>query len=111
MNWLLRSWRRWSLWMLLIALVAVLLGTLVWLAGRYEAEQVQGKIERDAAEAVSDIRLAFTRNVQNFEAVHAADGNANAWAQRALVLLHQHRELLRLEWRGAGPGGYHSRLC
>ena len=35
---LLRSWRRWSLWLLLVALVAALLVTLVWLAGRYEAE-------------------------------------------------------------------------
>ena len=35
---------RWSLWSLLIVLVGALLVTLVWLAGRYEASQVQSKL-------------------------------------------------------------------
>ena len=53
--------QRWALWASLIALVAVLLATLVWLAGRYEAAQVQSRLERDTADAISDIRSA-TRN-------------------------------------------------
>jgi two-component system sensor histidine kinase DctS len=44
----------------LSALVATLLVTLIWLAGRYEASQVQSRLERDAAEALSDIRGAMT---------------------------------------------------
>ncbi|MFP5446546.1 MAG: PAS domain-containing sensor histidine kinase, partial [Betaproteobacteria bacterium] len=50
------AWRRWSLWTLLVALVISMLATMVWLAGRYEASQVQSRLERDTADAVSDIR-------------------------------------------------------
>ena len=57
--------RRWVLWGLLVVLVLSMLSTLVWLAGRYEVSQVQSRLERDAADAVSDIRTAFTRNVQS----------------------------------------------
>ena len=56
--------RRWALWLLLVLLVLSMLSTLVWLAGRYEVSQVQSRIERDASDAVSDIRAALTRNVQ-----------------------------------------------
>ena len=77
----LRGWRRWSLWLLLVALVAVLLVTLVWLAGRYEADQVQTKIERDAADAVGDIRAAFTHNIQSLQALHASEPTPAVWAQ------------------------------
>ncbi len=101
MSWLLRGWRRWSLWTLLVGLVATLLVTLVWLAGRYEAEQLQAKIERDAAEAVSDVRLGFTRNVQSLQALHAGDPSFSSWREQAALLLQQHRELLRLEWRNS----------
>ena len=38
------AWRRWSLWALLLALVASMLVTLVWLAGRYEAGEVQSRL-------------------------------------------------------------------
>ena len=43
---LIRYWNRWSLWIWLVALVAALLVTLVWLAGRFEASQVQDKLDR-----------------------------------------------------------------
>ena len=54
------------LWAALLALVATLLVTLVWLAGRYESSQIQSRLERDAAETVTDIRTGFTRNIQSF---------------------------------------------
>ena len=57
--------QRWLLWGSLSAIVATLLVTLIWLAGRYEASQVQSKLERDAGEALGDIRAALTRNVQS----------------------------------------------
>ena len=101
----LRGWRRWSLWILLVLLVAALLITLVWLAGRYEADQVQVKIERDAAEAVADIRAAFTRNIQSLQALQASEPMPGAWTQEAQLLLQQHRELVRLEWRDAAATG------
>ncbi len=94
-----RYWRRWSLWILLVALVASLLVTLVWLAGRYEASQVQDRLERDNADAVGDIRAAFTRNVQSLQALQAGDQTPASWSVDAASLLREHREWLRLEWR------------
>jgi two-component system sensor histidine kinase DctS len=90
---------RWSLWGLLIALVAALLVTLVWLAGRYEASQVQSKLERDTADALIDIRAALTRNAQSLEALHSRPLSPAAWPAEAAGLLREHREWLRVEWR------------
>ena len=106
--------RRSALWALLVALVIALLAILVWLAGRYEASQVQSRLERDAGESVGDIRSALTRNVQSLQAMQNASGaslprdksGANnaaplAWTQEASSILREHRELLRIEWRDA----------
>ncbi|WP_427914276.1 sensor histidine kinase [Ramlibacter sp. MMS24-I3-19] len=95
--------QRWLLWGSLSAIVASLLVTLIWLAGRYEASQVQSKLERDAAEAMSDIRAALTRNVQSLQALQATPTRA-AWTQEAQLLLHDRREILRIEWRDAQLG-------
>jgi two-component system, LuxR family, sensor histidine kinase DctS len=94
--------RRNLLWSSLVALVAALLVTLVWLAGRYEVSQVQEKIERDASEAVSDIRAALTRNVQSLQALRSSAGDTNtaAWSREADALLRQRREMVRVEWHG-----------
>ena len=48
--------RRSALWVLLLALLVALLGTLIWLAGRYEASRVQSRLDRDGAETLADIR-------------------------------------------------------
>lgn len=93
--------QRWLLWGSLSAIVATLLVTLIWLAGRYEASQVQSKLERDAAEAMSDIRAALTRNVQSLQALQAGTPTRAAWSQDAQRLLHDRREMLRIEWRDA----------
>ncbi|MBL0421189.1 PAS domain S-box protein [Ramlibacter sp. AW1] len=93
---------RWLLWTLLLALVAVLLGTLVWLAGRYEASQVQGGLERDAAAAAGDIRSGLARNAQTLQALHSTSHNVTDWDSQAAQLLRDMREWLRLEWRDPG---------
>ncbi len=91
--------RRWVLWGLLVVLVLTMLSTLVWLAGRYEVSRVQSRIERDAADAVIDIRTALTRNVQSLQALQYADRAAVPWTQDASAMLREHREWLRLELR------------
>jgi two-component system sensor histidine kinase DctS len=96
--------RRWSLWAVLVLLLAAMLGTLVWLAGRYEISQVQDALDRDTADAVSDIRSALTRNVQGLQALHAGTPSPGSWAVDAAGLLHEHREWVRLEWRNAALG-------
>ena len=95
---------RWSLWALLIGLVAALLVTLVWLAGRYEASQAQAHVERDTAEALSDIRSALTRNVQSLQALQAGTPTSARWTADASQLLREHREWMRIEWRDAQLG-------
>ena len=83
-------------------LLVVALVLLVWLAGRYEASQVQVRLERDATEAVSDIRAALTRNVQSLQALaNGANSSSGAWAQEATTILREHREMVRIEWRDA----------
>lgn len=95
------AWRRWSLWTLLVTLVASMLVTLVWLAGRYEASQVQNRAERDAADAVSDILLALSQNIQVLYSTVAEDTQRKRWEAEAADLLREHREIARLEWRDA----------
>ncbi len=92
--------RRRGLWGVLVVLVLAMLSTLVWLAGRYEVSQVQARLERDAADAVSDIRTALTRNVQSLQALQYADRTRVSWSRDASALLREHREWLRLELRG-----------
>ncbi len=95
------AWRRWSLWTLLVALVASMLVTLVWLAGRYEASQVQARLDRNTADAVSDIQAALSRNVQSLLALQSGDPALLVWEAKAGDLLRQQREMARIEWRDA----------
>lgn len=88
--------RRIALWLALLLLVAGLLATLIWLAGRYEADQVQARAERDAQDAASDIRAGFTRNLQSLQALRP---KLPQWSFDAEELLRSRRELARLEWR------------
>lgn len=92
-------WRRRLLWSSLAALVVALLVTLVWLAGRYEASQVQSRLDRDAADAVNDIRTGLTRNLQSLQALQFGDPKPAAWVTEAHALLRERHELLRIEWR------------
>lgn len=96
------GWRRWILWLLLAALVLVMLGIMVYLAGRYEASQVQSRLERDTSDALSDIRGGLTRNVQSLQALQSSNPTPNSWSIDAAEMLRQHREIMRIEWRDAG---------
>ncbi len=92
--------RRWSLWVLLGVLVLGLLVTLIYLAARYEASVAQANVERDAADALSDIRSALTRNLQELQALQSGDPDREQWHAEAEQLLRTHREWVRIEWRG-----------
>jgi two-component system, LuxR family, sensor histidine kinase DctS len=93
------AWRRRGLWSALVLLVLALLATLVWLAGRYEASQVQSRLDRDAAEAVGEVRSALARNVQSLQALQFNEPTPQVWTGDAQAFLREHRELVRIEWR------------
>lgn len=93
------NWRRRLLWSALAGLVLALLLTLVWLAGRYEASQLQSRLERDAADAVSDIRGQLNRNLQSLQALQFGDPDPATWMADATTLLREQRALVRIEWR------------
>jgi len=95
------AWQRWFLWVLLAVLVLALLVTVVWLAGRHEVEQVQTALDRDTADAVSDLRSGLQRNAQSLRASQAAGLDREHWPLEAAALLREHREWLRIEWRDA----------
>ena len=88
-----------SLWAALIGLVLAVLVTLVWLAGRYEISQVQAELERDTADAASDIRTALARDVQTLQALQSEHTSSRTWHPEAMGLLRENREWLRIEWR------------
>ena len=90
--------RRRALWSVLVLLVVAMLAMLVWLAGVYEVSQVQSRLERDAAEAVVDIRAAFMRNAQGLQVLQYSDPTPNSWTIDAATFLREHRELVRVEW-------------
>ena len=91
--------RRRLLWSALSLLVITLLVLLVWLANRFEVSQVQDRLERDAADAVADMRAALTRNLQNLQKLQFHAPSSQPWRQAAEDLLRQRRELVRIEWR------------
>jgi two-component system sensor histidine kinase DctS len=99
-----RDTRRWSLWVLLLVLVLALLGILIWLSGRYESSMVQGRLEHDASEAITDARSGLTRNIQTFQALQSSERTPSSWHLSAAELLREHREIMRLEWRGESLG-------
>lgn len=94
--------QRTSLWLVLLGLVVALLGLLIWLAARYEASLVQSQLDHNAAEAVIDIRSGLNRNIQElqaFQAPYAQAPGMASWTLSASRMLHESREILRLEWR------------
>ncbi len=94
-------WRagRLALWLALIGLVLALLATLVWLAGRYEASQVQAELERDTLDAVSDLRTELARNAQALQGVQATSLGERERRDTLQTLLRDKREWLRIERR------------
>ena len=76
---------RWALWLSLLVLLVCMVGTLVWLAGRYEISQVENRMAEDASDAVSDIRNGLTRNVQSLQALQFAGQSAVHGSKRRLA--------------------------
>ena len=91
--------RRISLWAALVGLVIALLITLVWLAGRYEASQYQAELDRDAIDAVSDIRRSLSKHATSLQSLNARALGSKNWRAEVTSLMGQNREWLRAEKR------------
>ena len=91
--------RRFSLWVALVGLVVALLATLVWLAGRYETSQYQAELDRDAAEAVSDVRRSFNNHALSLQRIQSQGLSPRVWQAEVSNLLSQNRDWLRVETR------------
>jgi two-component system sensor histidine kinase DctS len=89
---------------MLVALVTSMLGTLVWLAGRYEGSLIQTNLELDTAQNVSDIRTGLARNIQELQALQSNERDAELWRLQVNELLRQQREIIRVEWRNTSLG-------
>ncbi|MEY3762974.1 MAG: Sensor protein FixL [Pseudomonadota bacterium] len=79
--------------------VVALLVTLVWLAGRYEASQYQAELDRDTADAVTDIRNGFSRHIVSLQTLQLKSLPSKLWQAEVPLLLNQNRAWLRLERR------------
>ena len=90
---------RGALWIVLIALVMAVLITLVWLAGRYEASQLQAELDRDTASAVYDLRRQLARETQSLQGLPFSTSSDMRWNNEAQALMREHREWLRIELR------------
>jgi two-component system sensor histidine kinase DctS len=91
--------RRVSLWVALVGLVVALLATLVWLAGRYEASQFQAELDRDASDAVSDVRRGLNKHALSIQSLQSRALSHKVWHAEASVMLTQNRDWLRVETR------------
>ncbi|HSV70362.1 MAG TPA: ATP-binding protein [Methylibium sp.] len=95
-------WRRILPWALLVALLGVAQTLLLALTVQYEHDREQERTEMAAAAAAGDVRQLLARNLQSLQALLWNDPPLPQWRADAADLLHARRELVRLEWRGAG---------
>ncbi len=93
------SSRRNLLWVALVVLVLSMLLTLVWLAGRYELEKLQIQTNRDASDAVSDLRTGLRRDLHTLEALIPIGLKKPDWIEKTETLMREKTEWLRIEWR------------
>jgi len=96
-----RSRRRVLLWSAMFLLLLVALTLLVVLTVRHEASRAQDQADALAAEAATQVRSVLLGAQQRLQALDIDPPQAERWHAEAAELLRQHRELLRIERRGA----------
>lgn len=91
--------RRIALWGLLVLLLVVAQSLLVVLTVRYESVRAQEQVDAAATGSASEIRQTLARHQQSLQALVWNDPPLYQWRADAGALLHQQRELLRIERR------------
>ena len=83
----------------MLLLVVALLAVLAFLAAEYEESRDQAALEADAGTTANDIRTGLLRNIQTLQALGGMVSSDEEWLAAAADILHQNREMMRLEWR------------
>jgi two-component system, LuxR family, sensor histidine kinase DctS len=92
-------WRRPALWVALVVLLVLAQSLLVALALNYEATRAQDRVDEAAASAASELRRTLARDLQQLQSLLWNDPSPPQWKVDATEMLHQRRELLRIEMR------------
>jgi two-component system sensor histidine kinase DctS len=98
-------WRRALPWALLTALLVVAQSLLVWLTLKYEESRAQEESELAVTTAASTLKRELLRQMQELQALSAADPAAADWRAGVEALMARRPGLQRVEWRGGGAGG------
>lgn len=94
--------RRRGLWVALVLLVFALMAMLVWLAARFESAQAQERLDRDAQDAVTELRSTLLQHAQAVQALESrSGGDAQTWRALVAEVLSARRSMLRIEHRDA----------
>ena len=99
-----QRWRRKLPWALLVALLGVAQTLLLVLTVRHERDRQQERTELAAVAAAADLRQLFARDLQSLQALLWNDPPEAQRRAEAIGLLRARREIVRIEWRGAGYG-------
>lgn len=91
--------RRVLLWGALMALLVIAQSLLVWLTVNYESSRAQEQVDATASGAAADVKQALARDLQSLQALLWNDPSVEQWRRDTSVLLHAHRELVRVEMR------------
>jgi two-component system sensor histidine kinase DctS len=94
-----RRGRRALLWGALVTLLVVAQSLLVMLTLNYEETRAQENVELVAAQASAEVKRDLSRVLQNLQALLWNDPSRAQWRHDASALLHNQRQLLRIERR------------
>jgi len=90
---------RWRLWAALVALLVVAQSLLVALTVQYESTRAQEQADEVANAAQGVVRRRLQQLQQGLLGLTSRGEPASGWREEALLLLRNHREVGRLEWR------------
>lgn len=97
-----RRWQGAPLWVALVSLVITVQAALLWLTWQQEQSQRQEATEAAALAAAGDLRQRLADDAQALQRLLWEQSRPDAWRPQAEQLLHERREVMRIERRGPG---------
>jgi two-component system sensor histidine kinase DctS len=93
-------WRDAGLWAALITLIAAAVTALLWLTWQHERDRLQDDTDKAALSAAAEVRRRLASDLQTLQQLQWTDQRGN-WQSLALLMLGEHPEVMRIEWRDA----------